>query len=101
MLGSALERFIMKINNSTDPFMTSSRVESVISDVAYYTFPGTTHTVCCLTLKNGTTVVGESKFSKYENYKKDLGDLVAMNDAKRTVWGLEEYLLKEENHETS
>lgn len=91
----------MRINNSTDDFMSSARVDSVIKDIAYYTFPGTTHTVCCLTLKNGTTVVGESKFSKHENYRKDLGDLVALNDAKRTVWGLEEYLLKEEKYEDS
>lgn len=36
---------------------------------AYYVFPGTTLTVCALTLRNGFQVVGESAAASPENFK--------------------------------
>lgn len=42
------------------PRLTSENVDSVIVGEAYHVFPGTTLTVCCLVLRNGFSVTGES-----------------------------------------
>ena len=33
--------------------MTGDEIDAAIADEAYHVFPGTTLTVCCLTLRNG------------------------------------------------
>lgn len=40
----------------TAPRVTPDRIESLIVDEDYHVFPGTTLTVCVLTLENGFTV---------------------------------------------
>lgn len=51
-------------------------------------------TLCILTLKNGFTVTGESACAVPENYKKDVGERLAIANAKNKVWGLMGYELK-------
>ena len=41
-------------------FLTQASIEAVVLREAYHVFPGTTLTVCCLTLRNGFHVTGES-----------------------------------------
>jgi hypothetical protein len=51
--------------------------------------------VCCLTLKNGFTVTGESACASPENFDAELGRKIAFKNAREKIWQLEGYLLKE------
>ena len=42
------------------PRITPADVDAAIVSAAYHVFPGTTLTVCCITLQNGFLVTGES-----------------------------------------
>jgi hypothetical protein len=77
------------------PKLTLQDINAAIVDVAYHRFPGTTLTVCCLTLRNGYTVTGESACVSPENFDEGVGRRYAFDDAQRKVWNLEGYLLKE------
>ncbi len=77
------------------PRLTPQRIEDVIGQEDYYVFPGTTLTVCCLTLENGFTVTGESACASPENFDKELGRKIARDNAKGKIWALEGYALKE------
>ncbi len=78
----------------TAPRITPERIEEIIMHEVFHQFPGTTVTVCCLTLLNGFTVVGESACASPENFDIDLGKRIARDDAKRKIWALEGYALR-------
>lgn len=75
--------------------ITPEHVQSVISHAQFHRFTGTTVTVCCITLKNGHTVVGQSACADPEEFNGDLGQQLAYEDAKNKIYGLEAYLLSE------
>lgn len=77
------------------PRLTPDGIDAVISNEAYHIFPGTTLTVCCLTLMNGFTVTGESAAASPENFDVDLGRKIARDNARNKIWALEGYLLKQ------
>lgn len=77
------------------PRLTPEHIDKKIVREQYYVFPGTTTTVCCLTLKNGATVVGESACVSKENFNAEIGGKVAYEKAREKIWELEGYLLKE------
>lgn len=77
------------------PRLTPQLIDSVIVDTDYYVFLKTQLTVCCLTLKNGFTVTGESACASPENFNKVIGERVAFENAKNKIWALEGYLLKQ------
>jgi hypothetical protein len=77
------------------PRLTPEHIDAQIVSEAYHVFPGTTTTVCCLKLRNGFTVIGESAAVSAENFDEQIGRTVACNDARRKVWRLEGYLLRE------
>lgn len=79
----------------TAPRVTPQRIEEVQVVEQYYKFPGTTVTVCCLTLKNGFTVVGESACASPENFDEELGRKIALKNAQDKIWALEGYALRE------
>ena len=79
----------------TAPRITADMLDDVISDIRYWIAPGTTLTVCCLVLKNGFTVTGESACASPENFDKELGEQIAYRNAKDKIWALEGYLLKQ------
>lgn len=79
----------------TAPRVTPQRVDEVITGEDYHVFPGTTLTVCCLTLRNGYTVVGESAAASPENFDEALGRRIARQHARDKIWALEGYLLRE------
>ena len=81
--------------NLTAPRLTPDHIESVISGEEYYVFFNTCLTVCCLTLKNGFTVTGESACASPENFDKQIGEEIARRNAKDKIWSLEGYLLKQ------
>ena len=77
------------------PRLTPELIDSVIVDTDYYVFPKTQLTVCCLTLKNGFTVTGESACASPENFNKEIGMKIAFSNARDKIWSLEGYLLKQ------
>jgi hypothetical protein len=94
LTGKDIERILMQ-KGKTAPRVTEERIEEVIQKAAYHQFPGTTVTVCCLTLVNGYNVVGQSACASPENFDAQLGRDLALKDAKRQIWALEGYALRE------
>ena len=66
----------------TAPRITPERIDEVIKKEDYHVFEGTTLTVCCLTLANGFTVVGESACASPENFDIVLGRQAAFKNAR-------------------
>jgi hypothetical protein len=79
----------------TAPRLTPDMIDAAIVGEDYYIFPGTTVTVCCLKLRNNFTVVGESACVSPENFDAEIGRHVSREDARRKIWPLEGYLLRE------
>ena len=77
------------------PRLTPELIDSVITLEDYYVFPNSMMTVCCLTLKNGFNVVGESACVSPENFNEEIGRKIARDSARNKIWALEGYLLKE------
>ena len=77
------------------PRLTPELIDSVIVSKDFYIFPNTQLTVCCLTLKNGFTVTGESACASPENFDREIGENIAFKNAREKVWVLEGYLLKQ------
>lgn len=77
------------------PRLTPALIDAAISGEDYHVFPGTTLTVCCLTLRNGFTVTGESAAASPANFDKEIGRKIARENARDKIWTLEGYLLKE------
>lgn len=76
--------------------VTPERIEQVIENTDFYVFPGTTVTVCLLTLKNGAKVVGHN-YGAIDATRQDwaTGRFEARAMAVEKVWELEGYLLRE------
>lgn len=79
----------------TAPRLTPEAIDATIVGEAYHTFPGTTLTVCALTLRNGFTVTGESATASPENFDEEIGRGIARTNARSKIWALEGYLLRE------
>lgn len=52
-------------------------------------------TICVLVLRNGFTVTGESACASPENFDAEIGRRIARENARRKVWALEGYLLRD------
>lgn len=79
----------------TAPRLTPDAIDATIASEDYHVFPGTTLTVCCLTLRNGFTVTGESACASPENFDAELGQKIARQNAREKIWALEGYALRE------
>jgi hypothetical protein len=77
------------------PRLTPADIDAVIAGEQYHVFDGTTITVCCLHLRNGFTVTGESAAASPENFDVEIGRKIARQNAREKIWALEGYLLKE------
>ena len=87
------ERFQEKGLNA--PRLNPTLIDETIADEYYHVVPGTTLTVCVLTLQNGFTVTGESAAASPENFDEEIGRDIARKNAREKIWALEGYLLKE------
>jgi len=76
------------------PRLTPVLIDDQIVAEAYHVFPGTTLTVCALTLRNGYLVVGESASVSPENFDEALGRKIAREKARDKIWALEGYALR-------
>ena len=61
----------------------------------YYVFPGTTVTVCCLTLRNGFHVTGNGACIDPNMFDEEKGRALALCDAKNKIWPLLAFRLKD------
>lgn len=77
------------------PRLTPALIDAVIAKEQYHVFDGSCLTVCCLTLQNGFTVVGESACASPANFNAELGQKIAREKARDKIWALEGYLLKQ------
>lgn len=77
------------------PRLTPDLIDNAIQSEQYYVFPGTTMTVCALTLRNGYIVTGESAAASPQNFDRDIGRKIARENARNKIWALEGYLLRE------
>lgn len=76
------------------PRLSPTIINEQILKEDYYVFPGTTLTVCCLTLRNGFNVIGESAAASPENFDEQIGKRIAKDNARQKIWALEGYLLR-------
>jgi len=77
------------------PRLTPALIDAAIAKEQYHVFEGSQLTVCCLTLQNGFTVVGESACASPANFNAELGQKIAREKARDKIWALEGYLLKD------
>jgi len=77
------------------PRLNPEHIDNCILTEQYHVFPGTTMTVCCLTLKNGYNVTGESAAASPENFDEEIGRQIAHRNARDKIWSLEGYLLRQ------
>jgi hypothetical protein len=78
--------------------LTPEQIDATIVKEDYYVFPGTTMTICLLTLTNGYHVTGESAAVSLENFDEEIGRKIARDNARNKIWQLEGYLLRENLH---
>ncbi|MCI5078745.1 Gp49 family protein [Oricola sp.] len=76
------------------PRLNPAMIDNTIVSEQYHVFPGTTMTVCALTLRNGFIVTGESAAASPENFDKEIGRKIARENARNKIWSLEGYLLR-------
>lgn len=77
------------------PRLNPQMIDDAIVSEQYHVFPGTTLTVCALTLRNGFIVTGESASASAANFDKDIGRKIARENARNKIWALEGYLLRQ------
>ena len=76
------------------PRLMPQDIDNTIVGEAFYVFPGTTLTICALTLRNGFQVTGESAAASPENFDEGIGRKIARDNARGKIWALEGYLLR-------
>ena len=81
---------------SVGPRVMQWQVDEAIVTTYYHVPPGTTLTLCVLTLANGFTVTGESACASPANFDAEVGRHFALEDAKRKLWPLMGYALREQ-----
>lgn len=94
MTEQAIEKEIQE-KNLNAPRLTPDLIDAAIKEEDYHVFEKTCLTVCCLTLRNGFTVTGESACASPKNFDAEIGRKIARENARNKIWMLEGYLLKE------
>jgi ketopantoate reductase len=66
--------------------LTQSAIDASITAENYHVFPGTTMTVCCLTVRGVLHLTGESDCVTRANFSEERGRLEARKKAMAKVW---------------
>jgi hypothetical protein len=77
------------------PRITPNDVDNEIVAEQFHVFPGTTVTVCCMTLRNGFTTVGHSAAASPANFDEEIGRKVASDNARQQIWPLLGFRLRD------
>jgi hypothetical protein len=91
----AIEAEIQK-KGLTAKRITPEMIDDEIAGQDFHVFPASCLTVCCLTLKNGYTVTGESACASPENFDKEIGRKIARANAREKIWPLLGFRLRDE-----
>ncbi|MGG7535341.1 Gp49 family protein [Rhizobium sp. 12,4] len=91
----------IQAKGKTAPRLTPAMIDAAIVAEQYHVFPGTTLTVCALTLQNGFQVTGESAAASPDNFDQEIGRKIARENARNKIWPLEGYLLKQALYENA
>lgn len=91
----------IQAKGKTAPRLTPDLIDAAIKGEDYHVFSGTTLTVCCLTLRNGFAVTGESAAASPANFDQEIGRKIARENARQKIWAFEGYLLRERLHSDS
>lgn len=84
----------IKTKGLVAPRVTPDQIDAQIVSEQFHVFPGSTLTVCALTLRNGFIVTGESAAASAENFDEAIGRRIARDMARNKIWALEGYALK-------
>ena len=79
------------------PRLTPDAVDAKIKGTTFTNLPSGKCVVCELTLQNGFTVRGESACVSPANFDQEIGNKIALKNAREKIWQLEGYLLQETN----
>lgn len=79
----------------TAPRITPDMLDDEIVDTQFHVFAGSCLTVCCLTLKNGFTVTGESACASPKNFNAEIGQKIARENARDKIWPLLGFRLRD------
>jgi len=85
----------IQIKGLTAPRVTPDDLNAEIVTEQYHVFTGSCLTVCCLTLKNGFVVTGESACASPENFDAELGQKIARKNAWEKIWPLLGFRLRD------
>ncbi|WP_147127832.1 Gp49 family protein [Shimia ponticola] len=76
--------------------VTPEMLDAEIVSEQFHVFDGSCLTVCCLTLRNGFTVTGESACASPENFNAEIGQKIAKANARDKIWPLLGFRLRDE-----
>lgn len=76
--------------------VTPEMLDAEIMNEQFHVFEGSCLTICCLTLKNGFTVTGESACASPENFNAEIGQGIAKSNARDKIWPLLGFRLRDE-----
>lgn len=76
--------------------ITPDMLDAEIVAEQFHVFDGSCLTVCCLTLRNGFTVTGESACASPENFDAEIGQKIAKSNARDKIWPLLGFRLRDE-----
>lgn len=78
--------------------VTLADMEARIASTEFMVIPGSTVTICHITLDNGYSVRGESACVDPANFDKEIGERIAREQAINKLWPLFGFLLAERRH---
>lgn len=77
------------------PKITVKSINDRIATVRFFVIPGTTTTLCYITMVNGFNFIGQSACVDERNFDLSIGQEIAERDALAKIWSYEGYLLAE------
>lgn len=79
--------------------VTPEMIDVEIRDVSYTVMPGTTITICAITLENGYTVIGQASCIDPTLYDKAIGERIAYTNAYDKIYAVKGYVVKQRWYE--